>query len=104
MDFGCDLYVYEAAEGIVIHVAANKVVGDVPKLSVWSVDKREEFFESYNAQNKFLETAERTPIGLPYDGESFYCGNKEQVSDTLGMLRKCGYNFPEQLEEWIMEE
>jgi hypothetical protein len=104
MNYGCDLYVYDAEEGVVIHVAANRVVGDIPKLAVWSADKRKEFFESYNAQMKFLETAERRPIGLPYDGESFYSLGKEETVETLKMLKDCGYVFPEEVLEWVVEE
>lgn len=104
MNYGCDLYVYDAEEGIVIHVAVNRIVGDVPKLTVWSSDKRKEFFESYNTQMKFLATAERRPIGLPYDGESFYYLDTEEALETLKMLKDCGYVFPEEVLEWVMEE
>lgn len=35
MDFKCDLYIYEAEDGIAIHVASNRVIGDVPAID-WS--------------------------------------------------------------------
>ena len=61
MDFKCDLYVYEASDGIVIHVASNRVVGDVPVID-WS--SAETLHSTYKAQMEFLDTAEREPINL----------------------------------------
>jgi len=61
-------------------------------------ENEQEFFKQHKAQMKFLETAERKPIGLKYDGQTFYdC--KERFLSRLEMLRAEGYRFPEITEE-----
>lgn len=101
MDFKCDLYIYEAEDGIAIHVASNRVVGDVPSID-WS--SAELLHSTYKAQMGFLDTAEREPIGLPYDGESWYGLGKGAACAVIEMLEEEGYIFPEGLCENIMED
>lgn len=90
-DFGCDLYVYEASDGFCIHVAASRVVGDVPKID-WS--SPETLYESYNTQMKFMGTAKRKSIGLPHDGDNFYGLDQMRAVETLIHLKNTGYKFP----------
>ena len=106
MDFGCDLYCYESEQGIVTHVASQRVVGEVPKVeSSLFLQLSEEtfvqkFLEQQRAQFHFLETAERKPIGLKYDGQTFY-DDKESFLIRLNMLREEGYRFPNITQEDI---
>lgn len=109
MDFQCDLYCYESDQGFVTHVAKTRVVGDIPKLN-WNLitppiteDMISEFVRVQNEQFEFLETAERKPIGLAFDGLSF-TDDKEGFLVRLDMLRKEGYNFPEITEEDLEDE
>lgn len=103
MNFGCDLYCYESIEGYVTHVASLRVVGDIPEVDSslflnYTDENVEKFFEQQKAQFDFLDTAERKPIGLKYDGQTFY-DDKETFLSRLNMLREEGYKFPEITEE-----
>lgn len=100
-DFGCDLYVYEAEDGIAIHVASRRVLGEVPKID-WS--SGESLFTTYKVQMEFMETAERESIGLPYDGESFYGMSHEEAITWLEELKEVGYKFPQDVIEALKEE
>ena len=100
MDFKCDLYIYQADDGITIHVASNRVVGDVPAID-WS--SAELLYSTYKAQMEFLDTAKREPINLRYDGDSYYGLTKENACAIIKLLGDTGYVFPEGLSEDIME-
>jgi hypothetical protein len=105
-NFNCDLYVYEAEEGYVIHIAAVRYAGDIPKVD-WGLlmaDKREEFSAQMKAQHDFLDEAERVPIGLPFDGQALVADNLEQLEQFLFMLRETGYRFPDGVLEAVREE
>lgn len=103
MNFKCELYAYESEEGFVIHVAGNKVVGDVPPLADFFGDM-DEFLRSMVVQHKFLETAERRNIGLEDDGKSFICENLESFKEKLLELRAKGYTFPDYVLEDVEQE
>ena len=100
-DFNCDLYVYQAEDGYVIHVAGNRVVGTVPPVPDILETNAEEWVEAYNKQSEFLEEASREPIALRYVGESFYKLTKEACIEKIKELRKLGYIMPDKLEESI---
>ena len=100
MDFKCDLYVYEADDGITIHVASNRVVGDVPAID-WS--SAELLYSTYKAQMEFLDTTEREPIGLQYDGESWYGLSIDAACTIVDMLEQEGYTLPESIYHDILE-
>ena len=102
MDFKCDLYVYEAEDCYCVHVANNRVIGDVPPL-LWGTDPGT-LRDSYRAQMKFMETAKREKIGLPYDGKDFYLSSKEELVECLMSLKQAGYVFPYEIIEEIMEK
>lgn len=91
-DFGCDLYVYESAEGYVIHVAGSRIVGEVPKM-VWG-GTAEEQYKSYIEQMAYLRTAEREAINLPHDGACFVYDDLNEVIVRLRALQEMGYRFP----------
>jgi hypothetical protein len=106
MNFTCDLYCYESEHsGYVTHVANQRVIGNVPKVDYTlftlennTPENTDKFFEQYKAQMAFISTAERKPIGLKYDGQTFY-DDKESLLSRLSMLREEGYKFPEITEE-----
>lgn len=105
-DFHCDIYAYEHCGGYwAIHVAGNRVVGDVPSTKGLLADGGvEAFMIAHAAQMAFLDTCEREPIGLPHDGESFDCGTPEEAADTLEMLRGLGYIVPQYAIDTLREE
>ena len=73
MDWACDLYAYDSVSGNwVCHVAANRVIGDIPKAAhLFDASNIVAFMEAHRRQMEFLETAKREPIGGPHDGETF---------------------------------
>lgn len=106
MNWTCDLYIYEGCDGQWhTHVAGNRIVGIIPKVDntifhkdVYTEKLGEIWTDQQKAQMAFLESCERKPIGLKYDGESFV-DDKETLLSRLQMLKDEGYNFPEITEE-----
>jgi hypothetical protein len=110
-NFKSDVYAYESADGFVVHVASNRVVGDVPaRPSIADIPyiAPGEFSRAHQAQHEFLETAERAPIGGPYDGQSFRYATLRELHDGLLQLRADGYHVPQfaldDIEEELNEE
>jgi hypothetical protein len=101
----CDLYCYQHFNGTwTTHVAKNKVIGVVPEeLDITSVSI-EEWAKAHRAAMHFLETAERRPIGLRYDGKTFHDPTLEEFRDRLLHLRAEGYHFPNYVLAGIDEE
>jgi len=99
----CDLYCYgDVRGGITTHVAANRVVGEMPKEPEWPPatesppsDFWADFAKRHNAVLDFLRTAERQHIGLPYDGETFNDPDLPSFLERLESLRAMGYHFPD---------
>jgi len=108
MDFACAVYVYaDVNGGYTCHVAGMKCVGDtpIPKMPERYGDvSPEEFVLRHQQQQKWLESAKREPIGLPHDGQSFYCLDRDSMVDTLKMLKEEGYVMPDYLIEAIQGE
>lgn len=106
-----DVYAYESAEGFELHVASNRIVGDIPtRPSIGDILYIEpgEFLKKHQEQMAFLETAERAPIGGPHDGESFRYATLRELHDGLLQLRADGYHVPQfaldEIEEELNEE
>lgn len=105
MDFGCDLYCYESDQGYMTHIACNRVVGDIPRAEhLLTKETLTEFCSALTEQHKFLDTAERKTIGLPYDGETFCDATLEEFLTTLNVLKDVGYVFPDYVIESVQEE
>lgn len=103
-DFSCDLYCYEdVSGGWTTHVAGNRVVGNIPHID-WPMTSSEDFARQYKAQMDFLKTAERKPIGLAYDGQTFNDETLEDFRARIVMLREAGYSCPEYVLKRIDEE
>jgi hypothetical protein len=107
-DFHCDVYVYEHCYGgFMTHVAANRVVGDVPKIDWPQLDdivSTSVLHAQYMAQMRFMETAKRAPIGLPHDGKEFVDDTPGDCADRLESLREIGYNVPQSAIDALREE
>ena len=105
MDWACELYCYESAQGYVTHVASNKPVGEIPKAEhLFRVESLPEFLKAHEAQMQWLETCERADIGKPHDGETFTDATLEDFLLTLQMLKAEGYVFPDDVIETVLEE
>lgn len=101
MDFGCDLYCYEAYDGYITHVASNKFVGDIPKCPPLPESDDEvalaDWMKAHRAQGEFLDAAPRKPLGLPHDGERFSDATLEDFRARVVMLMAAGYRAPDYL-------
>jgi len=109
MNWRCDLYCYEHVDGYwVIHVAGNRVQGDIPEEPDWALCQTLEGATKFTEQHKkvmvFLETAERKEIDLPHCGDTFECRTLKEFRDRLLELRQIGYNFPDVVLEDIEAE
>jgi hypothetical protein len=52
----------------------------------------------------WVEKAERKPIGLPHDGETFDDPTASDAADRLQMLKDSGYNVPQYAIDALREE
>lgn len=106
MNWSCDLYIYEGCDGQWhTHVASNRIIGSVPEVDnkifhkdIYTEDLGKIWTEQHEAQTAFLDSCERKPIGLKYDGQSFV-DDKETLLSRLQILKGEGYNFPQITEE-----
>jgi hypothetical protein len=105
-DYRCDLYCYEdVSVGWTTHVAARRVVGDIPKLVFEKLESDPgAFAASYEAQAKFLDTAEYADIGGPFDGESFNDSTLRAFRERIVRLRAAGYHCPDSVLDEIDAE
>lgn len=113
-DFSCDVYAYEhVAGGWTIHLAGNRVVGDIPPVPAFppqgcSQDEvaawAKEYATASAVRHSFLMGAERVDIDLPHAGESFDCQSLEEFRAKMLELREIGYRFPDSVFDQIDEE
>lgn len=106
-NFQCDLYCYESVHDCwTTHIAENRVIlpKDFPPAPMLSDDNVEEYLAHNRALYKVLGNAERVSIGKAYDGETIDSPDLESFLETLLMLRKEGYNFPDYVIEAVKEE
>jgi hypothetical protein len=55
-------------------------------------------------QEEWVENSKLVDIGLPHDGESFYCLDRDSMVDALKMLKAEGYTMPDDLIEILQGE
>ena len=108
MNQACDLYVYaDVNGGYTCHVAGMKRVSDKPCPDMpekWWEVPAVELTAILDARREWVDGAELVPIGLPYDGEHYYCQDRDTMVDTLEMLKAAGYTMPDDLIETIRKE
>lgn len=100
-DWTCDVYVYEAAEGVCIDVASARHVG-IPKLPPF--ENTNEWWTKYQDQMKVVSSAELVDIGLPLDGKDFYGLAYQEAFDKLTEIKSLGYNVPNYVFEALQED
>lgn len=106
-DYSSDVYCYEdVSGGFTIHVARNRPVLDVdlPPFVLFEEDRIDDWMARHKAVMAWVEKAERKPIGLPYDGESFNDPTAGDTADRLQMLKDAGYNVPQYAIDQLREE
>ena len=106
-DHQCDVYVYEdCMGGFTTHVAANRLKFNQPLPD--PVPFKEENFKAWYARHQevssMLDKADRYPIGLPHDGESFNDPTERACADRLMALKAIGYQVPQYAIDALLEE
>ncbi len=105
-NFRSHAYAYEdCAGGFTIHVAAYKVVGEIPPAASLSDMLRAEpsqreqaiadMVKAHADQMAFLASAPRERIGKVYDGETHHFDTLEEALEFMLHLRAVGYFIPE---------
>lgn len=104
-----DVYVYESDQGFVTHVASNRVDGEVPEgprlidLAQGKVTV-EEYRQHSQRVSRFLDRANRKPIGLPRDGKTFTVETAQECADLLLIMRSEGYHIPQHAIDGLLED
>ncbi len=105
-----DVYVYKTDHGnIVIHVAGNRPVSDVPRPREPRAKPGSRRYYAtmldYSARcDEWFDLAKVVPIGLPFDDRTFYCRDAAEALDMLRGLRWVGYNVPDHATEALEAE
>jgi hypothetical protein len=102
------LYIYDDySGGVTIHVSAMKRQGEenAPKITAEFTRETVELWLKQNEErdNWVKNNTTLVPIGLKYDGQSFYNLDKESIVPILDMLKNEGYNFPEYVYACVKE-
>lgn len=93
-DFRCDLYVYGASDGVVIHVASMRYdvpVADYPPPMELDADNIEAWMVRHRTVMALIAAAPKVAIGLPYDGESYYGLTEHEAAEKVRELIRVGY-------------
>ena len=96
-DFQCDIYAYaDVSGGYTIHVAGMKRVIKEPLPPPVDMNKDiQAWCERDDKVMKIVQASELVPVGLPHDGADFYGLDLPKFLETMLMLRKEGYRFPD---------
>lgn len=98
-DYLCDLYAYERNNGIQVYVAQYRPVYTEALPAYIPLNPNTIFAyvaRCREVRDRYL-AAEKRPIGLNFDGESFLCETRQEFLEVLLMLKADGYNFPDDL-------
>jgi len=99
----CDVYVYEAREGYVTHVANTKQMVPAPK-DWWPGITDEEFKLAAAARRTFMEERELVQIGLEHDGATFIDDSPLSCAERLQSLKDKGYQVPQSAIDALLKE
>lgn len=105
-DFQCDVYCFEADEGIIVHVAKNKRVLDceLPPPVEFVEANIDALMSRYKAVIEIVGRAKFEPIGKIFDGNSFVFNEAGEAADCLMLLRDEGYRVPQYAIDALVEE
>lgn len=107
-----DVYVYDSDNGIVCHVASNRLVSPNPRPK-WTPRQDGEDNNSYvvtclvdymRACSEWAKNATRTPIGLSRDGRCFTFDTPSECIEGLEIMRAEGYVVPQSAIDALREE
>ena len=104
-DFRCDLYVYGADDGVVIHVASRRHAvpeADYPPPVDLTPESTDAWLRRHEQVMALIEKAPLEPIGLPLDGEDFhglsYRDAAEKVRELIALGYRCDPSVADELE------
>lgn len=102
----CDLYCYGNEFGYFTHVAAYRVVGDIPTVntSLLCEGKTSEFLKEHKKQSEYIDIAKREPLKLEHAGQSFRDPDLNSFLNRLLNLRELGYRIPNNAIEQVIDE
>lgn len=108
-NFESDIYCYASIEDYFsINVASIRYVSDTPKPEITIRLDKDMDVQEFQRQNKALSDwiaqADRVPIGLPYDGESFSEDDAAGAAARLIELKELGYHVPQYAIDALLEE
>lgn len=108
-NYGSDVYVYDAEDGVCIHVARSRFIGEVPEVP--SLDELAEqrvtaraYAEAMARRSAFLEQAPTRIIGGQYDGITMNGLQLGEAAEWLLRLKQAGYRVPDYAVEGLLEE
>lgn len=105
-DFQCDVYVYaDCGGGYTTHIARVRPVytEPLPPLVDFMKDSHA-YFERMYKVGEMLDRAEKVPIGLPHDGETFNHETAKECAEFLTELKTMGYKVPQDAIDALNEE
>lgn len=106
-DGQCEAYVYEhVAGGFMIHLANTRPVltEPLPDPVPFEASRLGEWIARRKVVMAMNRAAERKPIGLPHDGETFCEDTAGECAGRLEQLKALGYNVPQYAIDALREE
>lgn len=103
-DWKSDVYCYESDSGFIVHIAGNRVLGDIPTTPPLTKETIPAYMEAHKAQMAFLDTCKRAPIDLPHAGSSMDFDDAGACANSLELLRALGYRVPQYAIDTLREE
>ena len=101
----CDVYCYLNNENLyVTHVAAVRFVFDTPLPDPVYWTDTDAYIKRLSIISDMIETAEKKPIGLQCDGETYEDDDIAGLLKRLVSLRNMGYRVPEYVIDELREE
>lgn len=99
-DHRSDLYVYPAADGWTVHVAARRAIIDRSSLpavdaDLTSDDWPEQWLARHRALTALLSDAEWVDITLPHAGTTGLFESPGEAADAIEWLAALGYHVPD---------
>lgn len=94
----CDLYIYQATDGYVTHVASHRRDQPIPELDL--TDEKT-ISASLAARNDAISRSALIPIGGIYDGATFVDETAHGLRERLADLARAGYRYPATLLDTI---
>lgn len=100
-----DVYVYEADEGVRIHIASGKYISDKTRpLKPPHFSSAKNMMAYIKECEIWVKTAHTEPIGLPFDGQSFTFDTYQEAAKKLIELKNIGYMVPQFAIDSLLEE